>query len=132
MPRPVRVFHVCAGDCGACAAEVWAAVESSAELTWAATPQSADVIALTGSVPPAVRSAVLALYASLIQPDGGRRLPLVAVGRCAIDGYPYGKGGIAALPEIEARRKVDGCPPLTETVAEALTEVARRPQLMES
>jgi Ni,Fe-hydrogenase III small subunit len=127
MPRAVRVFHLCAGDCGACAAEVWAAVEGSSELDWAATPQSADVIALTGSIPPASRNALLAIYGSLIKD----RLPLVAVGRCAIDGHPFGKGGIAALPEIAARRKVDGCPPLVEGVVEALLESARHPRLVE-
>lgn len=128
MPRAIRVFHLCAGDCGACAAEVWAAVEGSSELDWAPTPQSADVIALTGSIPPASRNSLLAIYTSLVKD----RLPLVAVGRCAIDGHPFGKGGIAALPEIAARRKVDGCPPLVEGVVEALLESARQPRLVES
>ena len=128
MARTIKVFHMCAGDCGACAAEVWAAVEGSKQLAWAATPQSADVVALTGSIPPASRGTVMHTYTTLIQ----GRLPLVAVGRCAVDGYPYGKGGIAALPEIAARRKVDGCPPLTETVTEALLEAARQPRIIEA
>jgi Ni,Fe-hydrogenase III small subunit len=128
MARPVRVFHLNAGDCGACAAEVWAAVEGSSDLTWAATPQSADVIALTGSIPAPGRNALLAIYTSQIK----GRLPLVAVGRCAIDGHPFGKGGIAALPEIEARRKVDGCPPLVDGVIEALVQSARQPRLVET
>jgi Ni,Fe-hydrogenase III small subunit len=128
MPRAVRVFHLCAGDCGACAAEVWAAVQGSTDLDWAPTPQSADVVALTGSIPAASRSALLAIYTSQIK----GRLPLVAVGRCAIDGHPFGKGGIAALPEIEARRKVDGCPPLVDGVIEALVEAARQPRLVEA
>jgi Ni,Fe-hydrogenase III small subunit len=121
MPKLVRVFHLCAGDCGACAAEVWAAVEGSTELTWAVTPQSADVVALTGSIPAPSRNIVLTLYALIEQ----LHLPLIVVGRCAIDGHPFGKGGIAAIPEIEARRKVDGSPPLTELVAEALLNAAR-------
>ncbi|HEX6293337.1 MAG TPA: hypothetical protein VFZ66_29420 [Herpetosiphonaceae bacterium] len=128
MARAVRVFHLCAADCGACAAEVWAAVEGSSDLAWAATPQAADVVALTGSIPPATRNALLAIYTSQIK----GRLPLVAVGRCAIDGHPFGKGGIAALPDIEARRKVDGCPPLVDGVVEALIESARQPRLVES
>lgn len=131
MPRAVRVFHVCAGDCGACAAEVWTAVEGSPELAWAATPQLADVIALTGSIPPPTRNALQTMYAALIHPEGAQRIPLVVVGRCAIDGHPFGKGGIAALPDIEVRRKVDGSPPLTEVVAEALIEAARKPRLVE-
>lgn len=132
MPRAVRVFHVSAGDCGACAAEVWAAVEGSAELAWAATPQTADVIALTGSAPPAARNALLNVYNALLDDDKTPRLPLVVVGRCAIDGYPFGKGGIATLPNIVTRRKVDGCPPLTDIVTEALIEAARRPRLVEA
>ncbi|MDP9313459.1 MAG: NADH:ubiquinone oxidoreductase [Chloroflexota bacterium] len=126
MPRTVRVFHLCAGDCGACAAEVWAAVEGTPELAWAATPQAADVVVLTGSVPTTSRGALLATYTTLIQ----GRLPVVVVGRCAIDGYPFGKGGIAAQPNIEARRKVDGCPPIVDTVAEALLEAARQPRII--
>jgi Ni,Fe-hydrogenase III small subunit len=128
MPRAVRVFHLCAGDCGACAAEVWAAVEGSPDLDWAATPQSADVVALTGSIPAASRTALLSIYTSQIK----GRLPLVVVGRCAIDGHPFGKGGIAALPEIEARRKVDGCPPLVDGVVEALVQSVRQPRIVET
>jgi Ni,Fe-hydrogenase III small subunit len=128
MPRPMRVFHLCAGDCGACAAEVWSAVEGTTQLAWAATPQLADVVALTGSIPAATRSALLNTVTALIQ----GRLPIVVVGRCAIDGFPYGKGGIAGLPEIEARRKVDGCPPLTDNVVEALLEAARQPRIIEA
>lgn len=126
MPRTVRVFHLCAGDCGACAAEVWAAVEATPGLAWAATPQAADVVVLTGSVPATSRGAMLTTYTAFIQ----GRLPVVVVGRCAIDGYPFGKGGIAAHPDIEARRKVDGCPPIVDTVAEALLEAARQPRII--
>lgn len=128
MPRIVRVFHLCAGDCGACAAEVWAAVEGSPALTWAATPQAADVVALTGSVPPTSRGAMLTTYTALIQ----GRIPVVVIGRCAIDGYPFGKGGIAALPDIETRRKVDGYPPIVEHVVEALLDAARQPRIIEA
>lgn len=127
MRRTYKVFHLCAGDCGACAAEVWAAVEGSVELTWAATPQVADVVALTGSITGTSRGALLATYTSMIQ----GRLPVVVIGRCAIDGHPFGKGGIAALPDIEARRKVGGSPPLVDTVADALLEAARQPRIIE-
>lgn len=124
----IRVFHINAGDCGACAAEVWAAVESTAQLTWARTPQEADVVALCGSVPPTARQATLTLIKTFVQ----GRLPIVAVGRCAIDGHPFGKGGVAGLPEIETRRKIDGCPPLVDLIVESLIEAARKPRLVES
>lgn len=128
MPRAYQVFHLCAGDCGACSAEVWAAVEGSPELTWAPTPQVADVVALTGSIPATSRNAIMVTYTTLIQ----GRLPVVVIGRCAIDGHPFGKGGIAALPDIATRRKVDGCPPLTDIVADALLEAARQPRIIEA
>jgi Ni,Fe-hydrogenase III small subunit len=124
----IRVFHINAGDCGACAAEIWAAVEGASQLTWATTPQEADVVALSGSIPPPARQATLTLIRSFV----GRRLPIVVVGRCAIDGYPFGKGGVAGQMEIEARRKIDGCPPLVDLIVEALVEAARKPRLVES
>jgi Ni,Fe-hydrogenase III small subunit len=124
----IRVFHLNAGDCGACAADVWAAIEGASELEAVVTPQEADVIVLTGSIPAAVRAATLATITRLVQ---GRR-PLVIAGRCAIDGYPFGRGGVAALPDVEVRRKVDGCPPPADLVVEALVGAARKPRLVES
>lgn len=104
--RP-RVFHLDTGGCGACAVELWAAVESSPELQWAAGPDQADVVALTGSLTPATRAAALALY----QDHWAGRVPVIAVGRCAVDGYPYGRGGVVAAG-IEIQGKVEACPPL--------------------
>lgn len=122
----IRVFHLNGGDCGACAAEVWAAVETAGQLTWAATPQEANVVALTGAIPPTMRTALVTTITTLVQ----RQVPIVVVGRCAIDGYPLGKSGIAALPEVEARRKVDGFPPAVDRVIAALIEAARKPRLV--
>ena len=89
-----RVFHLDTGGCGACALEVWATVETSPELQWASSPLHADVVALTGSLTAATRDLVLTIYRDYLV----GRVPIVAIGRCAIDGYPYGKGDATAGP----------------------------------
>ena len=116
----LRVFHLDTGGCGACAAEVWATVEASPELHWAPGPAQADVVALTGTLTPATRGAMLALYHEYWQD----RVPIIAIGRCAIDGYPFGRGGLAAVGEISVRGKVAACPPLPEVILQALLNVA--------
>ncbi len=116
---PFRVFHLDTGGCGACAMELWAAVEASRELQWASGPGQADVVALTGSVTPPTREAVVALYRQFWE----GRVPVVAVGRCALDGYPYGRGGIAVVDAIQVQGKVEACPPLPAIILYALLNV---------
>lgn len=113
---PVRVFHLDTGGCGACAVEVWTTVELSRELQWAAGPGYADVVALTGSVMPAVREAVQALYDEYF----AGRVPVVAIGRCAIDGYPFGKHGVKALDNLICAAKIESCPPDPAIILEVL------------
>ena len=120
--RPVRVFHLDTGGCGACAAELWATVESSRELQWAPGPGQADVVALTGSILPPTRDAVLTLYYEFF----AERVPIVAIGRCAVDGSPYGRGGIVALEEMRVQRTLEACPPLPTIILDALLDVARQ------
>ncbi|HEU5086604.1 MAG TPA: NADH:ubiquinone oxidoreductase, partial [Roseiflexaceae bacterium] len=64
-----------------------------------------------------VRPAFLALVREL-----GGRVPLVAVGRCAIDGHPFGRGGLLELRDVVVDEQLDGCP----VTAEQLVEVVRR------
>jgi Ni,Fe-hydrogenase III small subunit len=116
----LRIFHLDTGGCGACAAEVWATVEASRELRWAPGPAQADVVALTGSLTPAARGAALALYHQYWED----RVPIVAIGRCAIDGYPFGRGGLAAVGGIDVQGKVEACPPLPEVILMALLNAA--------
>ena len=120
----IRVLHLDTGGCGACAAEVWATVESSPELQWAPGPLQADVVALTGSITPATRDALRGMYQTFI----AGRVPIVVVGRCAIDGYPYGRGGIVAWGELAVQRRVEGCPPLPSIILEALLNAAATPR----
>ena len=111
------MFHLDTGGCGACAAELWASVEVSRELRWAPGPAQADVVALTGCLTPATRDAIVSLYHQFWE----GRVPVVAIGRCAIDGYPYGKLGVAATPDIHVQGQVESCPPLLEMILDALS-----------
>ena len=118
--KPLRVYLLDTGGCGACAAEVWTTVESSPELAWAPGPRRADVVVLTGSLPAACHVTILALYEQLWR----RRVPVVAAGRCVVDGYPYQAGGVRALKQLEVAGKIDVCPPLPELILELLQAVS--------
>lgn len=117
--RPLRVYLLDTGGCGACAAEVWATVEPSPELAWAPGPGQADVVVLTGSLPPASHALVLALQEQFWR----GRIPIVAVGRCAVDGYPFGAGGVRVLKQVELAGRIDVCPPLPELILDLLHSV---------
>jgi Ni,Fe-hydrogenase III small subunit len=118
--RPLRVYLLDTGGCGACAAEVWTTVECSPELAWAGGPPRTDVVVLTGSLPTACHETVLALYEQFWR----GRVPVVAAGRCAVDGYPYQAGGVRALKQLEVAGKIDVCPPLPELILELLQGVS--------
>src|SRR5690554_1369044 len=110
----IRIYRVNTGSCGGCDVEIAAAVASSRDLAWAETPGSADVLVLTGPLTSDTRPWFLAIWKEL---QG--RVPLLAVGRCAIDGHPFGRGGVAEQPEIIART-LDGCPATPIAIAEAV------------
>jgi len=114
----IKVYRVNTGSCGGCDVEIEAAVASSADLAWADAPGSADVLLLTGPLTSGSRPLFLALWNEL-----SRRIPLLAIGRCAIDGYPFGRGGITELPEVAART-LDGCPPAPHAIVEAIKRAA--------
>lgn len=116
----IRVYRINTGSCGGCDVEIEAAVAGSRELAWADSPYSADALLLTGPLTAGSRPTFLALWNEL-----GERLPLLAVGRCAIDGHPFGRGGIAELPQIEARL-LEGCPPAPGAIVEAIKRIVVR------
>lgn len=120
----IQVYRINTGSCGGCDVEIAAAVAASADLAWAEAPELADVLLLTGPLTPGSRPAFQALYDEL-----GARVPLLAVGRCAIDGHPFGRGGVAENPGLGART-LDGCPPGPGAIAEAIRRVLaeRRPE----
>lgn len=117
----VKVYRVNTGSCGGCDAEVVAAVTLSADVVWADSPGAADVLLLIGPLTSGCRAAFLHLWGEV-----GGRVPLVAVGRCAIDGHPFGRGGLAEMPEISAQVKLDGCPPEPRAIVEAIRRALGR------
>ena len=110
----IKVYRINTGSCGGCDVEIEAAVAHSPELDWADSPESADALLLTGPLTNGSRPAFLALWNEL-----GGRVPLLAVGRCAIDGHPFGHAGVAELPQVTARL-LEGCPPAPAAIAEAI------------
>ncbi|MBK9943613.1 MAG: NADH:ubiquinone oxidoreductase [Kouleothrix sp.] len=113
----IKVYRINTGSCGGCDIEIAAAVDAGPDLGWADAPATADLLLLTGPLTAASRPLVLALCHEL-----GGRVPLLAVGRCAIDGHPFGRGGIADAPELAART-LDGCPPTPTVIAEAIRRI---------
>jgi membrane-bound hydrogenase subunit mbhJ len=110
----IYVYRVNTGSCGGCDVEICAAVEAHQHLAWAATVQDADVVVMTGPITPTSRAALFRLIR-----DAGDR-PLLAIGRCAIDGHPFGKGGVQHVSEVVAHAQLDGCPPAPEAIAEVI------------
>jgi Ni,Fe-hydrogenase III small subunit len=116
----IKVYRVNTGSCGGCDLEIDAALLHDAGLAWADTIADADVLLLTGPLTLGARPAFMALWR-----EYGERIPLLAIGRCAIDGRPFGRGGLAESPEIGAQLTLDGCPPAPEAIAEAIRQVAK-------
>jgi Ni,Fe-hydrogenase III small subunit len=111
----IKVYRINTGSCGACDMGIAAAVAASADLAWADSPANADALLLTGPLTIGSRAAFMANWREL---DG--RVPLVAIGRCAIDGHPFGRGGLAEVLEVQATLTLDGCPPEPKAIAEAI------------
>src|SRR3954462_8232644 len=117
----IKLYRINTGSCGGCDIEIMSGVAASADLAWAGEPAGADALLLTGTLTTGSRSAFMALWREL-----GGRIPLLAIGRCAIDGHPFGHGGLAEAPGIGARLKLDGCPPDPRAIAEAIRKAVKR------
>ncbi|MBU6334312.1 MAG: NADH:ubiquinone oxidoreductase [Chloroflexi bacterium] len=117
----IRIFRVNSGSCGACDLEIIATVEATPELAWAVSPAEADALLLTGPITAAARATVLGLLR-----EYGERIPVVAVGRCAIDGAPFGRGGVAAHPDLKIAVRIQGCPVAPKTIVAAVRTALER------
>jgi Ni,Fe-hydrogenase III small subunit len=116
----IRVYRINSGSCGGCDAEIAAAVAHSDNLVWAASPANADALLLTGPLTSGSRAAFMAIWREV-----GGRVPLLAIGRCAIDGHPFGRGGLVETPEVTARLKLDGCPPEPRAIIAAIMQAVQ-------
>jgi Ni,Fe-hydrogenase III small subunit len=111
----IKVYRINSGSCGGCDAEIAAAVAHSDGLAWTDSLADADALLLTGPLTSGSRPAFMAIWREV-----GGQIPLLAIGRCAIDGHPFGRGGLAEAPEVTARLKLDGCPPEPRAIADAI------------
>lgn len=117
----IKLFRINTGSSGACDAEIESAVFLNRDFAWAADPFEADLLLLTGPLTVASKPAFLAVWKGL-----SGVTPLLAVGRSAIDGHPYGRGGLAENPTIAATAKLDGDPPTPEAIATAIRAAVGR------
>lgn len=116
----IRIYRINTGSCGGCDMEIGAAVFADAGLAWADSPLNADALLLTGPITVGTRDALL----RLLREAGD--VPVLAIGRCAIDGHPFGKGGVQGMPEITVQVQLDGCPPAPKEIAAAVREALVR------
>lgn len=114
--RQIRVYRINTGSCRGCDREIGTVVADEADLVWADTPQDADVLLLTGPITHGSKAALLKLLQDV------SHTPVLAIGRCAMDGHPFGKGGVAEFEEmmVQLRMRLDGCPPLPEAMVETI------------
>lgn len=112
----IKLYKINTGSCGGCDVEIAITIAMDPELTWVDSPYEADALLLTGPVTVGCRVAVLNLLREI------STLPVVAIGRCSIDGHPFGKGGVRELKNLAVRLQLDGCPPASEAIAAAVRE----------
>lgn len=109
-----RIYRINTGSCGGCDVEAAIAVADNTSIVWVSTPQEADLLLLTGPITPGSKAA----FQKIVQ--GAADKPLLALGRCAIDGHPFGKGGIEELADSTGWQRVQGCPPEPDAIIQAL------------
>ncbi len=110
----VHLYRINTGSCGGCDLEIHAAVAADARLTWVESPFHADALLLTGPITVACRDALLRLRREVWA------VPLLAIGRCAIDGHPFGRGGVNEMRDLVVQVRVEGCPPAPRDIATAI------------
>lgn len=118
----IKVLRVNTGSCGGCDLEIEVLLASETDFALADSVHNADVVLLTGPLTLGSRPFFQALLAEI------GSIPLVAVGGCAIDGSPFGRGGITLLPDLPdlaVAARISGCPPDAGAIAETLRQVAK-------
>lgn len=115
MSTPIRVFRVNTGSCGGCDAQIVMMVHHAPTLTMVEIPNDADIWLLTGIMTPFAHTTLGQLYALMpVKPL------IIAMGQCAINGAPFGAGGIENAPELPVVRTLAGCPPSMAAMLECI------------
>jgi Ni,Fe-hydrogenase III small subunit len=115
MALPIRVFRANTGSCGGCDAEIVLAVAQAPDMEFVSTPVDADVWLITGILSQYTRSYIVQTITSMSE-----RPTIIAVGQCAINGAPFGRGGLLDAPEIPVKAQLDGCPPTPAVILAAI------------
>ncbi|MFM7679400.1 MAG: NADH:ubiquinone oxidoreductase [Roseiflexaceae bacterium] len=102
----IRVFRANTGSCGGCDAHVVLAIGQTDDLELVASPLDADVWLITGIFTPFTRSTLVQMLGELHE-----RPRIIAIGQCALNGAPFGRGGLTDAIEIPITATLDGCPP---------------------
>jgi len=119
VARPLRVLHVDAGSCNGCEAELLAATGPDHDLArfgieLVANPHHADLLLVTGPVPPGMARPLAAAYGAMPRPR-----TVLAFGACAIGGGIYRdapgqpKGAEGTVP---VDLWLPGCPPRPQAI----------------
>jgi Ni,Fe-hydrogenase III small subunit len=114
MTTIYQLYKINTGSCGGCDSEILEAVATAPDLAWADTPLTADALLLTGPLLPAMRQPLQNLTAIMAT------RPVLAIGRCALDGHSFGRGGVRAQAKLTVQLELDGCPPTPEEIAAAI------------
>jgi Ni,Fe-hydrogenase III small subunit len=115
MALPIRVFRANTGSCGGCDAEIVLAVAQAPDMEFVSTPVDADIWLLTGILSQYTRSYIVQTITSMSE-----RPTIIAVGQCALNGTPFGRGGLLDAPEIPVKAQLDGCPPTPAVILAAI------------
>lgn len=111
----VRVFHANSGSCGGCDNEIGLALYRQPRIEMVLTPTDADVWLITGIVNSFVRN-----YLTQALMSTSHRPYVIATGLCAVNGQPFGKGGLTEAPEIPVNLRLLGCPARSEDIIGAI------------
>lgn len=106
----VRYFRINTGSCGGCDLSL----SLAPEMAPVGSIAEADLVVITGPLLPITRDTLRQLLA-----DGPPR-PILALGRCAIDGHPFGKGGVTTQSDLQIDLRLDGCPPTPQAIRAAI------------
>lgn len=121
MAVPIRVFRANTGSCGGCDAEIVLAVAQATDMEMVSTPIDADVWLITGILSQYTRSYIVQTITSMSE-----RPHIIAVGQCAINGVPFGRGGLQDAIEIPVKAQLDGCPPTAATVLATIRNTTKQ------
>lgn len=112
----LRLYHINTGSCGGCDMEIHTAVAADAGLEWAYSPMDADALVVTGPITISSREALSRLLRDSVS------IPVLAIGRCASDGHPFGRGGVQEVDGLMVHLRLEACPPEPKEIALAIRQ----------